>query len=185
MYYNNRNNLKGHIIRFTLMSLILLGFSARSEAVLPEEKVKSVTQEQVKMCSITIHKVSVLKRKLNYQYWDSIEEPAPELFAKIMVNHKQVLYHILATESYEYSDQLTSKAFPCNWLAKRVHVSIFDKDKSHSMEIIGEMTTRVRKFDDHLNRVLSGGAVRQLQLSIQVSKDKSEPAKITESQPTK
>ena len=185
MYLTIRNDRKIRIIRFTLMSLILFGFSARVEAVLPTEKVKPIIQEKVKMCSITIHKVSVLQRKLNYQYWDSIEEPAPELFAKVMINHEQVLYRLLTTESYEYSDQITSKDFPCDWLAKRVHISIFDKDKSHSMEIIGEMTTRIRKFNGNLNRVLSGGAVRQLQLSIQILEDKSELSKITESKPTK
>ena len=100
-----------------------------------------------------------------------MEEPAPELFAKIMVNRQQVLYQLLSTESYEYSDQLTSQKFPCTWLAKRVHISIFDKDKSHSMEIVGEMTTRIRNIDNHIHRVLSGGAVRQLQMSIEVLDD--------------
>ena len=163
-----------HMIKSILMSLILLGLISNSEATLPSEKVELTAIEKPKMCSIILNKVSVLKRKLNYQYWDSIEEPAPELFAKIMVNRKQVFYHLLATESYEYSGQLTSTAFPCKWLAKRLHISIFDKDKSHSMEIVGEMTSRVRKIDGDLERILSGGAVRQLHMSVKVLEDTQE-----------
>ena len=119
------------------------------------------------MCVITLTRIDVLKRKLNYQLWDSIEQPAPELLARVKVNRVIVLEKLLAEESYALDLEVSTKPFLCAELVDGLHVTIFDQDKNQAREPVGELSHRFKTAPSAPQVLkLAGGAVRQLILRV-------------------
>ncbi len=112
---------------------------------------------------IHLKRLDVLKRKLNYQHWDSIDQPAPEPLAVIKVNRVVVFEGLLAEETYALDLDVRTEPFPCVDLTQGLHITIFDQDQTQTKEPIGELTHRLKAPPSAPSRLnLSGGAVRQL-----------------------
>ena len=158
------------VFHYSLLSLILISLLiiniTFSDATPMSRASSRSSSSTTRLCMMELHQVSVFKRKLNYQLWDSIEEPEPEIFAQIKVNNKIVFSGLLGEGQYQHQLDLKTAPFPCDQLRKRVLIAIFDQDKSQSMEIIGELTMRVKKMGDVLHQTLSGGAVRFFNFTI-------------------
>ena len=71
--------------------LCIISFTASSGLAQRPSRASSSAAIVNAQCSITVNQLAVLKRKLTYQLWDSIEEPAPDLYLRIKAKKKIIM----------------------------------------------------------------------------------------------
>lgn len=154
----------------------------------PQEQTEDQTKEQTEdpqpqgpvLCMLSVSDIKALQRKLNYQLWDSIEELKPDLHLVVKLGELTLIDAPLGKERYEQAGALSAPPQPCEAFQQApILARVYDLDRGTKRELIAELSTQLSSLTPSSlphERLLSGGALRSLKLTLSTSPNK--PAEI-------